>query len=62
MQVEKRFGNSEYTSYLCCIMKIRVLAFTGQDSYFFTMFNSKLLLCGGGFRKVLDAGRAFSDA
>ena len=43
-------------------MKIRVLAFTGQDSYFFTMFNSKLLLCGGGFRKVLDAGRAFSDA
>ena len=38
MQVEKRFGDSEYTFYLCCIMKIRVLAFTGQDSYFFTLF------------------------
>ena len=43
-------------------MKIRVLAFTGQDSYFFTLFNLEILLFGGGFRKVLDAERAFSDA
>lgn len=37
-RLKKDLEIQEYTSYLCCIMKIRVLAFTGQDSYFFTLF------------------------
>ena len=51
---EKRFGNMDFTSYLCLCNSNGVLAFSGQDSYFLRFIRFlEFPASGGRFRRVI---------